>query len=228
MPHQSTSAPSNHLLPAIRFAPVVHLQTGETVTLLAETEKRFEERAVFGPAASAAERSAGAFHSPAAWLALHVEAVANDAHERTTERPVIISAPVAALIHPDTATACDAAIRRTRLCPQEICIEVTDAALALPTGDIQSGIEALRRCGFRVSLDATRSWQAPLSTALRLLLDNLRVDARHLEAEPELADRIEAASACGMSIIVENAPWRDGEYLASIGIDYAVRPRTDA
>ena len=228
MPDQSYPSPMPDILPAIRFAPVVHLQTGETVTLIAETEKRFEERAVFGRAAQAAERSGDAHPSPAVWLAAHIENVANDAHTSTALRPVIVSAPLAALLHPDTPTACDAAIRRTRLCPQEICIEISDAALALPSGDSQSAIEALRRCGFRVSLNAARSWQTPLSASLRLLLDSIRIDAQHLETEPELEKRVETAIACGMSVIAENVRWRDGEYLASLGIDHGLRPRADA
>jgi EAL domain-containing protein (putative c-di-GMP-specific phosphodiesterase class I) len=208
-----------------RFVPVMHLTSGESVTLFAESEKRFEERAVFGRAARAAERSEPA--SPSQWLAGQVERIANDAHNRTDVRPVIIPAPLATLLDDDTALACDAAIRRTRLCPQEICIEIKDAALALPSKDAQTGIEALRRVGFRVSLDATRSWQAPLSTALRLLLDSIRIDASLLELEPELEKRVEAASACGMSVIAEKANWRDGDYLASMGIEYGMRPRAD-
>jgi len=223
MPHQSSSTAS-----AIRFAPVVHLQTGETMTLIAETEKRFEERAVFGRAVFAAECSDAASPSPAAWLAAHIEQVANNAHQRTHQRPIMVAAPLAALMHPDIAVACDSAIRRTHLCAQEICIEITDAAMALPSTDTQSTIEALRRCGFRVSLDATRSWQTPLSTGMRLLLDSLRIDAQQLELEPELENRVEAAVSCGMTVIAENAAWRDGDYLASLGIDYGLRPRTDA
>lgn len=208
-----------------RFVPVVHLVTGEAVTLFAETEKRFEERAVFGRAAPAAERSVPA--SPSQWLAGQVERIAHEAHSRTTERPVIVPAPLAALVDPDTALACDAAIRRTRLCPQEICIEIKDAALALPSKDTQAGIEALRRNGFRVSLDSTRSWQASLSTAFRLLLDSIRIDASLLEFEPELEKRIDAASACGMTVIAEKANWRDGDFLAAMGIEYGIRPRAD-
>ncbi len=213
---------------AIRFAPVVHLQTGESVTLIAETQRRFEERAVFGRAAMAAESSDAAPQTPAMWLADHIEDVANHAHANTTARPVIVSAPLAALLNPDTAVACDAAMLRTRLCPQEICIEVSDASFALPGPDVQQAIEAFRRCGFRVSLDATRSWQSALSAPMRLLLDNMRIDARYLESEPELDNRVEAAIASGMSVIAENAPWRDGDYLSSLGIDYALRPRADA
>lgn len=211
----------------VRLIPVMHIQTGETVTLFAETDKRFEERAVFGSASPVAE-SAGADASPAHWLADYIEDVAEQAHCRTLERPVIVGAPIAALSHPDVAAACDAAIRRTRLCPQEICIEVFDAELALPGQDARKGIEALRQVGFRVSLNATRSCEAPLSSALRLLLDNIRIDARHLAYEPKLEQRVEAAHASGMSVIAENASWRDGDYLASMGIEYALRPKTDA
>jgi len=210
-----------------RLLPVMHLETGEAVLLFAETEKRFEERAVFGRAAVAAERSDAV--SPALWIAGHVESVAHDAHNRATERPVIIEMPLVALIHPDTPVACDAAIARTRLCPQEICFEIQDAALALPAArNAQDSIEALRRCGFRVSLNATRSWQCPMSHSLRLLLDSLRVDARHIENEPELQDRIEAATQAGMLVIAENANWRDSYFLNEIGVEYGMRMRADA
>ncbi|MEM9181208.1 MAG: hypothetical protein AAGA89_15950 [Pseudomonadota bacterium] len=210
-----------------RLLPVMHLETGEAVLLFAETEKRFEERAVFGRAALAAERSEPV--SPATWMAAHVEDVAHDAHNRTTERPVIIEMPLVALIHPDTAVACDAAIARTRLCPQEICFEIQDAALALPAArNAQDGVEALRRCGFRISLNATRSWQCPLNHSMRLLLDSLRVDARKIEEEPELQDRIEAAVSSGMLVIAEHANWRDSYFLGELGVEYGFRMRADA
>ena len=69
-----------------RLLPVMHLETGDAVLLFAEAEKRFEERAVFGRVALAAERSEAT--SPAQWMAERVEDVAHDAHYRTTERPV--------------------------------------------------------------------------------------------------------------------------------------------
>ncbi|MDJ0920384.1 MAG: EAL domain-containing protein [Henriciella sp.] len=228
MPQSYSPSPSTPQTPAFRFAPVVHLQTGETANLYVETERRFEDRAVFGPRAQALFGAIEEDRSPAVWLSQHLETVANEAHERTIERPVIVSAPLASLIHPDTAMLCDAAISRTRLCPQEICLEVSDAALALPSKAAQTGIEALRRCGFRVSVDLTRSWTAPLGSSLRLLLDSLRIDARRLNEAPELNKRVEAANASGMYVIAENAPWRDGDYLASLGVDYGIRPRADA
>ena len=209
-----------------RLLPIMHLETGEAVLLFAETEKRFEERAVFGPAALAAEGSEVA--SPAQWMAEHLEAVAHDAHNRATERPVIVEMPLVALVHPDTAMACDAAIARTRLCPQEICLELQDAALALPAArSAQDRIEALRRCGFRVSLNSTRSWQCALDHKLRILLDSIRVDARKIESEDALQDRIEAAACAGMLVIAENAHWRDSYYLNELGVEYEFRMRAD-
>lgn len=210
-----------------RLLPVMHIETGEAVLLFAETEKRFEERAVFGRAALAAECSEPV--SPATWMADYVEDVAHDAHNRTTERPVIIEMPLVALIHPDTAVACDAAIGRTRLCPQEICFEIQDAALALPAAhNAQEGIEALRHRGFRISLNATRSWQCPLNHSMRLLMDSLRIDARKIDTEAELQDRIEAAVSSGMLVIAENANWRDSYYLSELGVEYGFRMRADA
>lgn len=210
-----------------RLLPVMHLETGEAVLLFADAEKRFEERAVFGRVALAAEGSEAT--SPAQWIAERLEDVANDAHFRTTERPIILSIPMPALIHPDTAVACDAAIARTKLCPQEICLAVDNAALALPSSKAaQDGIERLRRCGFRVSLNATRSWDAPLSHSLRILLDSLHVDARKIESEPELQDRIDAAANAGMLVIAENAYWRDTRFLGDLGVDYGFRMKTDS
>ena len=210
-----------------RLLPVMQLESGEAVLLFAEAEKRFEERAVFGRAALAAERSEAC--SPAEWIAERVEDVAQDAHYRTTERPVIVPIPMVALIHPDTPVACDAAVSRTHLCPQEICLEVEDAALALPSGQsAMEGIEALRRCGFRVSLNATRSWQSPLSYSLRVLLDSMRVDARKIETDDELLDRIDAAACSGMLVIAENAFWRDTHFLKEVGVEYGFRMKADA
>ncbi|MEM9845930.1 MAG: hypothetical protein AAF965_14100, partial [Pseudomonadota bacterium] len=113
--------------------------------------------------------------------------------------------------------------------PQEICFEIQDAALTLPAAqNAQDGVEALRRCGFRISLNATRSWQCPLSHSMRLLLDSLRVDARKIEDEPELQDRIEAAVSSGMLVIAEHANWRDSYFLGELGVEYGFRMRADA
>lgn len=209
---------------SIRFTPVLNLCSGEAVTLLAETMKRFEERVSFGPATATAKHVP---QSPAAYIADHLLKIARLAHEQSEVRPVIVPISMATLIHADTPIACDTAIRRTVLCPQEICFEVTDATLAVPSPEARKGLAALRKLGFRLSLDATRSWQAPLSTDLRILLESMRIDSRQIDGEEGLDSRIEAASSCGMQVIAEHANWRDGDWLSSMGVDLAVRPRAD-
>ena len=108
-----------------------------------------------------------------------------------------------------------------------VIIEVGDATLSQSKSDILKSIEALRRRGFRVGVNATRSWCTPLDTHLRLLLDSVRIDALKVWSEADLLNRIEAASACGMAVIAENARYRDGEKLASVGIELARAPRVD-
>lgn len=219
--HQTLS-PQENSPNAIRFTPVLNLCSGEAVTLLAETMKGFEERVSFGPATDKQVPQ-----SPATYIADHLLKIARLAHKQSEVRPVIVPISMAALIHTDTPMACDAAIRRTMLCHQEICFEVTDATLAVPSPEARKGLTALRKLGFRLSLDATRSWQSPLSTDLRILFENMRIDSRQIESEQGLGARIEAASSCGMQVIAENANWRDGDWLSHLGIDLAVRPRAD-
>ena len=64
--------------------------------------------------------------------------------------------------------------------------------------------------------------------SLRLLLDSLRVDARKIEENVDLQDRIDAAANAGMLVIAENANWRDSYYLNEIGVEYGFRMRADA
>ncbi len=209
----------------IRLTPVVHLITGETVNVVAETPAQFDEQVRFGPIG---ERVMAERPSPAEWLANQIEAIAFTAHAHADARPIIVPTPIACLIDQQTPLLCDAAVRRTPICAQEICLEASDADLSVPNADVRKGIENLRRKGFRVSVNATQSCEAHLSTALRLLLDNIRINGRDLDGNAALEDKVEAAQACGMAVIAENAAWRDGEYLATLGIEYGIRPLADA
>lgn len=219
-----TASPRKAPMAQVRFEPVVHLVSGDIVNLIAETPKRYEERASFGKAGLMAECI-----SPALWLASQVEAVGQALSANGLRaRPVVVSAPIAALMHPDTPMACEAAVARTRLCPQEFCIEVDDSSFAQSRKDISKSIEALRRRGFRVGINATRSWCTPLDTGLRLMLDMVRVNADDLFNDEDLYNRVSAAVACGMAVMAERASYRDGGELAELGVELAVRPRTDA
>ncbi|WP_300379026.1 EAL domain-containing protein [Henriciella sp.] len=219
-----STSPVKAAPPRLRFEPVVHLVKGDVACTLAESPKRFEELAAFGPSGLVSEAA-----GPAEWLANQIEDAAMYARVNDIAiRPIHLEAPVAAMMHPDTPVACEAAVARSRLLPQEICIEVSDSSLAQSRNDVLKSIESLRRKGFRLGVNATQSWSTPMDTSLRLLLDTVRIDARELDGNPDLIGRIDAAACCGMSVIAEGARYRDGAELAEMGIELAIRPSTDA
>ena len=85
-----------------------------------------------------------------------------------------------------------------------------------------------RHEAFRLLIINTLDHCTPLDPRLRLLLDCVRVDAAKLWTEADLLNRVEAARACGMAVIAENARYRDGEKLADVGIELARAPKVDA
>jgi hypothetical protein len=210
--------------PAFRFHNVVHLLSGDSLGQVCESSKEFEERVAFGPQTMPNEVA-----NPAKWLAEQLTRIASATHgQSVNQRPILVPAPIVSLAHTNTAVVCDAAIRRTSLCQQEICLEFADAAFAGTSTDYVNRLGLLRRHGFRVAIDMRRSWQTALDDSLRLLIDTIRVDARALDANQDLLGLVEVADASGVLIIAENAHWRDGEYLARIGVHAATFPRSDA
>lgn len=144
------------------------------------------------------------------------------------ERPLVLPVPASALSDPDMLDACNHAAAQTRLCNQEISFELTDAAITARPENARIFMHTFRRKGFRVSIDARKSWQSNLPAHDWLLIDTLRLHATSLESEPSLESYIGAASQAGVAIVAQAPYWRDGEYLASLGIDYGLSPRTDA
>lgn len=212
-------------LPQVRFAQIMHLDTGDAVAALAETPKRFSDRPAFGPAVLDVPQQG----NPAKWLADQIETIAASASLlELSERPILVKAPIAAFAHSGTAAACEAAVIRSKLCPQEICLEFSDAAFAAAPQEAANRVKGLRLLGFRVSIDARKAWNTHLSTALRLTLDTYRINAEHLQNDTDLQWQCEAAAASGITVIAERARWRDASWLSDYGIEYAIRPKADA
>ena len=210
--------------PAVRFKPVMHLLGGDSLGLVADEPVEFEERVSFGPAANDSDAA-----SPAKWMAGRLERVASAAcAQEMPHRPILVAAPMAGLADPDTAVACDAAVRRTILCQQEFCLMFSDAAFAGDPADSTSRIARFRRAGFRVGVDMRHSWQAPLSESFRILIDTIRVDADALEASNDLCTVTQVAKSAGILVVADHASWRDGDYLSELGVAGAVAPQTDA
>ncbi len=223
-PRPNTNLLRQARTPAVRFRPVMHLMSGDSLGLVADEPVEFEERAAFGPAAQGA---AGA--SPARWLAGRLERVASAAcAQEQIHRPILVAAPMAGLADPDTAPVCDAAVGRTVLCQQEFCLMFSDAALAGDPADSTARIARLRRVGFRVGIDMRSSWQTPLSESLRILIDTVRVDADALETSDALCETVSAARCSGILVVADHASWRDGAYLEALGVDAGAAPRADA
>lgn len=208
----------------VRTSPIYSLLSGEPYGVVSEHIMAFEERVSFGPARPSREKS-----DPAEWLAAQIEKTATHVSQHDViERPIIISAPQTALAHTNTAIAVDAVMRRTNLCHQEICLEFCDTAFAGDPTDVIQKVAKLKRRGFRVGVDMRKSWSSALSQGLALLLDTIRVDALEVYRNRDLEEMIFAAKHAGVFVIAENAKWRDGDYLESLGILGAVRPIADS
>lgn len=208
----------------VRTSPIYSLLSGEPYGLICEHIVAFEERVSFGPARSNSEAP-----DPAEWIAVQIEKTATHVSQHdVTERPIIIAAPQTALAHPNTAIAANIAVRSSHLCHQEICLEFCDTAFAGDPTDVIQKVAKLKRCGFRVGVDMRKSWSSALSQGLALLLDTIRVDALEVFRNPDLQDMVLAAKHAGVFVIAENAKWRDGDYLESLGVLGAVRPIADS
>jgi len=208
---------------AVRFQKIYNLENGKAVFLLAQSLRRFEEGVRFGPRTGTDSQI-----TPAGWLAQHIYNVACQAHCESSVRPILIEIPVSALLDDNICMACHAAIEATPLCPQEISLDISDSSVSLLGTGLNRTLEKLRRLGFRLSLNASRTWAAPLTSPLRLLFEAMRIDAHQFEQAADLQQRVDTAYASGFAIIAEQAHWRDGAYLARQGIQYALKPNCDA
>lgn len=208
--------------PRLRFQTVQELTSGEAIGAVAETEQSFEERAFFGFA-----RGEGKL-CPAKWLGDVVERAGRMASMRDLEeRPIAISAPAAALAHPDAPMAAEAAVSRANLCPQEFRLEFSDASLVEQDDLGAVHMERFFRKGFRIGLDARRSWRTPMGASARIMVEAIRLDAMMLSDISSLSDRLDTADSADIQVYLENARWQDADAYVNLGIGAAVAPRTD-
>lgn len=213
-----------HPAPQGRLKPIVNLISGDQVGSLFQTRDKFEERVSFGPMAAT-----GLAENPAKWTSQKVECLGRHLEQvKASAAPVLLPVPMAALAHSNTALSCDAAVRRTNLCHQEIILELADAAFAGDRIDHLNRVAHLRRHGFNVGIDMRKSCTAPLEGALRILVDYIRIDADMIATEPALESVLLVAKEASITVIAENASWRDGDYLGEMGICAAISPRSDA
>lgn len=223
--HIDTYTPSPNTVSArIRIKPAMHLCTGDAVGAFAEHARGFEDRPKFNMGSNTKPQI-----NVLDWISRSIQDLAVICETLAyNERPIILPIPASALSQPGLIEACTQAIAQTRFAHQEISFEIKDCAIASSTYSLQWLITNFRKIGFRVSIDARKSWAATLPAPCWLMIDTLRVFPHQMDTETELEDMIANARAAGVAIVAEKPFWRDGEYLASLGIDYGLSPFADA
>lgn len=226
MHHNTQSAlktKQNPRTASVRLKPVIHLCTGDTVGAFVEHAIGFDEKPTFDFVPKTAPPS------PANWVANRILDIASMCDTLCfTDRPIVIPVPGCAINDPDLLKAVIKAIGQTKLCHQEISLELPDAALTTAGEKVYEFVSAFRKYGFRVSIDARISWNANLPGHTWLMIDTLRINADEIDTHSALEVILEIANAAGVAIVAQKPYWRDGDYLASIGIQYGLMPRADA
>lgn len=208
--------------PRLRFHPVVRLDDGAAFGMHTEADIAFED--TFQPR----HLSDAAHPSAAAWLGDLIERACRLARDTGADlRPLSISAPMAALADKDGPMAAEAGAARAGILPQEIRIDFCDASVSALEDLALDRVDAFRRRGFRVGLDARKSWRTPMGARARMTFEAVRLDPSRCEALEVPMTRLEVASADGIALIAENVRWRDAEKLAELGVHFAMSPKTD-
>ena len=217
----SEPAPLTVRQPKLRFRPVVRLGDGAPFGMHVETDITFED--AFHPRLAAGATPP----SVAGWLGDLIERAARLAHDTETARPVSITAPMAALADSDAPMAAEAGVKRSSLLPQEVRIDFLDASVVAMEDLALDRIDAFRRRGFRIGLDARKSWRTPMGQRARMTFEAVRLEPGRIEDLDVPMTRLEVAAADGVALIAENVRWRDAEKLAEQGIHFAMSPRAD-
>jgi len=211
-------------LPAIaRLRPIVSLDDGTPFATLSETDRAFDSGLRF-----AQWRACGFSAEPGAWLGGQIAAGARAIDPYASRRPLIVPACPPALISEAAADACESATAHSQLCPQEICFEFEDGLFAADLHASLAGARRLVQRGFRISLDARRSWKTAGLAPFKVMGTGVRLDARNLDNGQVTSDDTRDASASGLAVMIEGMRWRDGADLAARGIHLAIAPRPDA
>jgi hypothetical protein len=208
--------------PRLRFRPVVRLSDGSAFGMDAEADIAFEDTF------RTRHLTDVDLPSAAGWLGDLIERACRLAQDtQTMPRPMSILAPMAALADKDAPMAAEAAVARAGALAQEIRLDFSDASVCALEDLALDRVDAFRRRGFRVGLDARTSWRTPMGARARLTFEAVRLDPSRCEALEIPMTRIEVASADGIALIAENVRWRDAEKLADMGVHFAVSPRAD-
>ena len=89
-------------------------------------------------------------------------------------------------------------------------------------------MEAYRRKGFRIGLDARTSSAAPFGARLRSAVERIRVCEEDLLTDETVQMRAEIVSSLGGNVILDRAHWKRADLLVSYGATHSLKMITDA
>lgn len=217
-PRHETQRPVIPPPPSTRVRQTLSLPDGEPGVWVSETRDQFDDLTARTNA-----------NSPSEWVAELIEDLAETVRqEPDVIRPISVSLPLSALTDKRLPSLIQRAVRAQNMCPQEIMLEVQDASLVQASDEQWAVFDALRRLGFRFSLDARRSSEMPLNENLRPVIERLRVQEDELLAFEHLQNRAEIVSALGGDVIVDRAHWKYVDQLVEFGATHAIKLLADS
>lgn len=202
-----------------RFEPCINLSNGEIEFPITRIDPLFEELPLHKVAVT----------SPAGWLALTLRRLAHCAREfEVGVRPLHAPVPYSIFSHDRGPDLCLQAVTAEEFCPQEFILEFQDASLAATEDDVLDKMEAYRRKGFRIGLDARTSSAAPFGARLRSAVERIRVCEEDLLTDETVQMRAEIVSSLGGNVILDRAHWKRADLLVSYGATHSLKMITDA
>lgn len=202
-----------------RFEPCLQLPDGEIDFPLTRVDPLFEDQPLVGVC----------YTSPDLWLVDCLKRLCLAARQFDVgTRPLHVPMPLAILRSNDAPEMCLNAVKSEDCCPQEFILEFQDSTLAQTEEGVLDGMEAFRRKGFRIGLDARRSSVAPFGARLRSAVERMRVTEFDLMNDDEVQMRAEIVSGMGGDVILDRASWKNVDLLRDFGATHAQKLLADA
>lgn len=207
-----------------RVQPFVSLRDYSAGGLIHETSYCYDSALRFGPV-----KQTVAADCPAIWLSSRIRDALTEAHGTGSgSRPIHVSAPTTSLAHRNTISACVGTISECHSCTQEICLIFEDAALAMTPRDTIDALRCLRGQGFRIGVNAQRSWLSLNVPALLLMIDSVWVSVAYLNTEKTLQSHLLQLRHAGVQTVGFDASWSSENDYRTRGLTHIFNGRTDA
>ncbi|MAK60838.1 MAG: hypothetical protein CMK09_07660 [Ponticaulis sp.] len=216
---QTESQSNGHRPFRSRFEACMKLPTGEIDFPVTRVDPLFEDQPIVGVTHT----------SPGHWLADCIARLGQAARQFDVGvRPLHVPMPLAILQSADTPDQCLNAVKSQDCCPQEFILEFQDSTLAQTEDGVLDRMEAFRRKGFRIGLDARRSSESPFGARLRSAVERMRVTEFDLMNDDNVQMRAEIVSGLGGDVILDRASWKNVDLLKSFGATHAQKLIADA